>query len=71
MSAELSLRTPHSSLLTQGVMSGIEILVGAEISGSDGFGVGFGTVGAVVGAGVEVGVGTMGDRVGLRRIGIR
>ena len=52
-------------------MSGVEILVGAEIAGSHGFGVGFGTVGVVVGAGIEVGVGTVGDGLGLRRIGSR
>ena len=41
-------------------MSGVKILVGAEIAGSHGFGVGFGTVGA----GVDVGVGTVGDGLG-------
>ena len=43
-------------------MSGVEILVGTEVAGSHGFGVGFGMVGA--------GVGRVGDRVGLRGIGI-
>ena len=51
----------HTTFLAQGVVSGIEILVDTEDAGSDGPGVGFGTVG--------VGVGTIRNRVGLRRSG--
>ena len=47
-------------------MSGVEILVGAEIAGSHGFGVGFGTLEV----GVGVGLGTVGNRVRLRGIGV-
>ena len=52
---------PHTTFLAQGVVSGVEILVDAEAAGSDGPGVGLGTVG--------VGVGMVRNRVGLRRNG--
>ena len=56
----------HTTFLTQGVVSGVEVLVDAETAGPDGSGVGLG----MVGAGVGVGVGTVRNRVGLRGIGI-
>ena len=52
-----------TTFLAQGVVGGMEILVDAEVAGSDVLGVGLGSVGAGVGGGV----GTVRSRVGLRR----